>query len=283
MQISNSNKQEYIKWYRIAERHINDITLIPNLIDKEITKNISRNNWLMFVKATHDDRKNAINYPEPNIYLSLGENSLILGLTFNNMPSVNKFKNIIEQHSTIKKEKLVKKLIELNNSYKTLVSRKIRKYRGPAPEYETEMEIQTCTLNDEIFQNMIQKIIKIREEGKEHKKLQKYKSYFEGPSVDLARIEIKKDEADFKSVIDDLLPVYALCVGIKTDSEIKKIQKEEQKPINIKKCQNCGEPFKIDTSRTFCGKISCTGTNLEKSKIPKSEYDCLVLEGKIRD
>jgi hypothetical protein len=178
-------------------------------------------NWLMFIKATHEDRKDAVNYPEPNMYLAIEKDVLRVGLTFNNAPSVDKLKNILNKNSAIERDKIVKKLLTLNDSYETIVLRKIRKYRGPSPTYEEELTIQTNKLNDDKFQQIIEKCVEIREEGKKHRKIAKHASYYEGPTVDLLYLEIPKKEDVFKEIMADMIPIFMLCVNIKTDSELK--------------------------------------------------------------
>ena len=90
----NDKEKEYIQWYNLAQKYLKD-EVVPKLTDEEIKANISRENWIMFAKATHEDRKDAVSYPEPNIYLIVEKNKLLIGLTFNNAPAVDKFKNII--------------------------------------------------------------------------------------------------------------------------------------------------------------------------------------------
>jgi len=214
-------KDEYIKWYKISRDHVNDFGVIPDLTDKEILKNISKMNWLMFVKATHEERKDAVNYPEPNMYLIIGKDILKIGLTFNNAPSVDKLKNILNKNSKIERERIVEKLLALNDSYDTIVLRKIRKFRGPPPTYNPELDIQTNKLDDKNFQKIIDKCIKIRGEGKDHRKTAKHASYYEGPTVDLVYIEIPKDMESFKKVIGDMIPIFKLCVDIKTETQLE--------------------------------------------------------------
>ena len=222
--MSTVNKQEYIKYYRIAQEYVNDSSVLPNLTDDEIYNNISPENWLMFVKATHEDKKNAINCPEPNIFLVIEPEKLRIGLIFNNAPAMDKLKNILSDVSKVDREKLISKLMLLDDRFKTKVRRKIRKMHGPAPEYVDELIIQTNKLNEEQFTKIIEKCIQIREEGKENKKFAKYKSYYEGSAVDLTYIEISKKEDIFKKVIKDMIPLFKICVDIKTTNEIEDLE-----------------------------------------------------------
>jgi len=219
--MDKKTKEEYIKWYKTAQKHVNDESVIPNLTDGEIIANTSKMDWLMFVKATHEDRKDAVNYPEPNIYLAIRGKTLQMGLTFNNAPSVDKLKNILDKKSEIEREKIVEKLLALDDSYYTLVNRKIREFWGPAPIYEEELEIQTSKLNDAKFQKIIKECMKIREEGIEHKKTAKHDSYWEGPTVDLVYVEVPKKEKSFFKAIDDIIPIFKLCVDIKSNTELE--------------------------------------------------------------
>ncbi len=217
--MTKPNQEEYVKWYNIAREHINNDKIIPKISDNEIIKNISGENWLMFIKGTQEDRANAVNYPEPNVYLVIDDNTLEIGLTFNNTPSVDKFKNIIKGHSDVEKTELVKKLLALNNQYLTCLVRKIRKMYGPSPKHTTEYEIQTNTLNDEKFEKLILDCVKIREEGIKNKETAEFASYFEGPVVELIYIEIKQDKKSFTAVLDDIVPIYSLCLDVKSDEQ----------------------------------------------------------------
>lgn len=217
----NELQKEYIKWYRLAQEYVNDKNLFPSLTDTEILKNISRNNWLMFANAYQQEKKHAINLPEPNIYLSIEKDKLWVGIAFNNLAAVEKLTNILSDKSSAERNELIKMLLKLNNNYITIVERRIRKYYGPRPEFITETEIQTNKLNETEFQKIIKTCIKIREEGKEHKKLASHESFFECPAINLIAINIDKDVDKLKSVLSDIVPIYKICLDIKSTRDIE--------------------------------------------------------------
>ena len=280
------DKQKYIKWYNLAKDFINDISLIGDRTDEEIISDcVSEEDWLIFLPygVTKEQAKSSEN---PNIYFYIRKINVI-GLTFNNVKAVDKIKNILSPYSIIQKELIVNKILTLDNNWKTILNRKItKKHHNNVPEYTLELEIQTNTINDYEINKLFTLSSQIRKEGRDKSKEIRIKNdlfYREVPSIDLMKININLTDEEFNKRIIEAFDIMKICLAVKLDSEIKKIQKEEHKSIKIKKCPNCGEPYKLDTSKTICKKINCDVTKLQKSKMPKSEYERLVSEGKIND
>lgn len=281
------DKTKYIKWYKIAQETINDEELIPRRTDEEILECVSRVDWLMFVPkdVTIEQAKNS---PEPSIYFYISEHKgNVIGVSFNNLEAVKKIRNILSPYSVSQKEAVVKKLLQLDQNWKTTLFRKVKKIRYERPpEYHEALSIDANKIDDTKITEFFNLVDQIRKEGKikrieERTKNNKY--YLEVPSIDLILIEIPLEEQIFKKRIIEAFDVLKICLGVKSDAEIRRIQREEQKPVKVRKCSECCTYYEYDTNRTRCAKSSCSSHSLIKSTIPKIEYENLVRDGKVKD
>ena len=197
---------------------------------------ISRENWLPVASPDLINKKALRNSIYPNIYISLHEDELKMdiGLVFNTVNSIDKIRNILTPYSTKEKTGLVQLLQEFGKMYVTQVYRKIQDHHQfQTPYYKPVLKIPTSKIDDEFIERMFKLIIQLREEGKEkfrHARVQR-KFYRESPTITLAEITIDLDEDEYREKIGELTGILKVCIGVKTDAEIKIIKKEETERI----------------------------------------------------
>ncbi len=252
----------------MTEETINDNFLIPHRSDKEIEGFVSQENWFMFAPASICTREEAKNAPIPNVFFNLYEEDSTesgrIGLTFNTIQSVERIKNILSGYSHKEKEELKNRLLSLEGVWKITVNRKIKDNFKVTPCYEREFERQSNDINENIIDEIIATSERIREEGKENRekvKLSK-KSYTETPTIDLMVCEFYLSEDEFKKRIKEAFDVLKICLRIKTDAQIKKLEKQNEKDIiefittKAMKCPSCGVSMrgkKISDNEARCG------------------------------
>lgn len=280
------DKRKYIKWYKIAKEVINDDSLVPERTDEEILDCVSEEDWLMFLPEGIT-REQAKSREDPNVYFYMRNDDNIIGLTFNNVVAVDKIKNLLSPYSLTHKEAIVNKLLSLDDSWWTKLNHKIKEHNfASTPYYIEELKIKSNTINDAEINKFFDFANKIRKEGKEKaiaKKASENLWYREVPGIDLMETEVNLTEEEFKKKIVEVFDVLRICIGVKSDSEIRKIQREEQRLINIKKCPSCQTLYRFDSNRTICGKMICAGVQLEKTKMSNKELKQLMLENKVKD
>ena len=221
------DKNKYIKWYNLARDLIKDDFLVPKRTNEEIFNLVSEGDWLLFCPkdVTKEDSKVA---PEPNVYFYLvGTNNAVLGLSFNNLPSYDKFKTIMSRYNIEQKDKITKKLLVLDSSWVIRISRKIKEYNfAQTPRYVLEKKWVVNKLNEKIIDELISIGDAIREEGKEKSEEKKPKFYLETPTIDLLEAEFSLNEKEFGKRIVEVFDILRLCLDIKTNTEINKERKK---------------------------------------------------------
>ncbi len=279
------DKTKYVKWYKIARDTINDESLTPFRADDEILDCVSEEDWLMFIPPDIT-RERAESLPEPNIYFYIRDDINRIGLTFNNVGSMDKIRNILLDYSSELKEILVEKLLKLDDRWKLSLNRKIKiKHFRNIPNFTRIFYINTNKIDNEKINKLFDLSTQIRKDGKIRREEERVKNdmwYSEVPSMDLMHIDIGLDEQEYKKRIIEAFDILKICLEVKSDTQIRKIQREEKKPVEVMKCPNCDNIFDYNTNRTVCGKIGCAGTELKKSKIPKVEYERLLKQDKIK-
>lgn len=235
-------KEDYIKWYNLAKNEISNEELIPNRTDEEIIKLVSANDWIMFSSKgeTKEERKNS---PNPNVYLAIsaykngiyGEGTI--GVNFNNIGACDKFEYIMKGTNEEIKIKLNKALRELKNNWEISVSRKIKdKNWAQRPKYTIEFEEDIKNLNEKIVDNVVDKINKIRKEGKLKREIMKTKGnngYYETPSVSLIVSSFELTEDNFLDRIYEAFKILSICLKVKGGVEINKENRALEKEFKI--------------------------------------------------
>ncbi len=265
------NKTEYIKWYNLAKNIVNDSSLIPNRTDKEIADNfVSTENWLMFapegISSSNEVKQSSI----PNIWFALSEENEIrkgtIGLAFNNVNSVDKIKNILSGYCRQEKNDLTEELLNLEGEWRITVVRKIKdKHFNQVPDYTEEFSRKTNEINDDIMNKIIDISNRIREEGRSNReklKIDTNKSkvaYTETPAINLMECEFDLSEDIFKKRILEAFNVLKICLRVKSDSQIRKIEREIGQTIiktKVMRCPKCSLSLRavvIDKNRARCG------------------------------
>ena len=235
------------KWYRLAVDAINDTSLIPARSDTEILSFISEADWLMFSPLSSIDE--AKNSSLPNIYFNLieDENKGEIGLSFNTVKAVDRLKNILSEYSGTEKRMLLDELLKLDGVWEIRVSRKIKdRIFSQKPKWKVEFSKKTNQIDDAIIDELVETSNTIREEGREKResiKLKTGKFYLETPEVSLMVCDFDLSDENFIQRMREASKVLSICLSIKTDSQIRKLQKTtkvEQKTTDIIKCPNCG-------------------------------------------
>lgn len=233
--MNTDEKKKYLKWYRIAQEFINDKALIPDLTDEKILKMVSGNDWLSLV-STGTDLESTRNSKNPNIFISIRNEKMDIGLVFNTASSIDKINNILLHHSEEQREKIMYLLRRLDDNYYTTIGKITKKkYWCETPTYsEYILNEKSNKIDDKFIEQMFKESQRIREEGKIKK--EKHQVSFEGPHIGLVRIEIDLDEEDFKRRIKELIEIWKICVMIESNSQIEsKFKKKEKELDELKK------------------------------------------------
>lgn len=226
--MKESEKIKYIKWYRLAQKAVNDEEIIPNISDDEIISLVSKEDWLIFLLPSEGKKEDAYSRDDPSIFMDMIEDKIRLGIFFNTIGSVEKIKNILTGIHDADRKKLAEIFNKLDDEYETVLSRKVKSYNfAQVPEYHEVMKTKTNQLNENFIRDMFEQVIQIREEGVEKTKTEKLKGkyYFEGPVIDLAIITIDKDENKFIKRILELKKIFTICTKIKTDTELRQLKR----------------------------------------------------------
>lgn len=240
------DKTKYIKWYRLAQEIVKNDILIPDRTDEQIIDLVSQEDWLMFTPKDVT-REQAKNSNDPNIWFTIDKDSTKLfkgeskenekdrariGLTFNTIPSVEKIKNILSGYCKKEKEELIKQLLTLEGVWKIKVKRKIKEHNfAESPTYIEEYKKDSNQIDGGIVDEVIKVSNRIRKEGdlkREEFKI-KDKFYLETPSIELMECDFALNEQEYQKRIKEAFEVLAICLNVKTDSEIKKFEKEKKK------------------------------------------------------
>lgn len=281
------DKTKYIKWYNLAKSIVNDPELIPDRTDQKIMDEfVSREDWLMFAPAFISTKEEAKNAPIPNVYFVLYKEGSKrfgrVGLTFNTIKAVERLKNILSDYSSEEKEELVKRLLSLEGVWKISVDRKIRHNFLAKPEYFPVFKCQSNEIDKSIIDKIIIASDNIREDGREKREKMKLtkRSYTETPSMDLMVCEFELSEDEFKKKVKEAFDVLKICLNVKTNAQIRKLEKQQKKePIEepvtkVLTCPNpgCGRGIRarvIDKSLARCGacghKFAISDEQIDKS------------------
>ncbi|MBA7593898.1 hypothetical protein ES703_00832 [subsurface metagenome] len=235
-------KKKYIKWYRLAQQAINDESIIPELTDEQVMGLVSDENWLPIASpeidklmSPEDVKEKVRKSKHPHIRIYLEDQKIGIGLLFNTVASIDKLKNILTPYFTEEKKKLVQLLCGLDEGYETLLYKKT-KTTCPvdSPDYEEILDpTVTNRIDDEFVTQMFRKLKIVRQEGIEEirKRKERGEWYWRGVAVHLAEVEINKNEGEYKRRVRELVEIYKVCAAVKTDTQIRRIKKNEAKEI----------------------------------------------------
>ncbi len=224
----NMDKEKYIKWYNLARDAVNDAFLMPQRYPEEIVSFVSREDWLGF--ADKDTSLEELEKSDkPNIFFEIENNKGTIGLTFNNVNSVDTIKNILNGFCKVEKEELIKKLLELETIWRIKVHRKIKEHhQSEKAEYDTVFDEQSNKIDEKNIEKIIKLSEEIRENGK-RKPINKANYPYETPVITLMESDFELSEDEFKKRIVSAFDVLRTCLNVKTDSQIRRLEKEKSK------------------------------------------------------
>ncbi len=223
-------EKEFVKLYRIAEEVL--AGSIPHLDKNEIAKFISQNNWLIIPAEYERDRKDSIIRSDPNMFFNLNrEGKITVGLFCNTLESVKRIRNLLHGFHTAEKEDFIHELRKLGKEFSTRVQRKIKEHHfAQTPEYVTQFEFPTNTIDETLLSAAFEQIDRILEESNELMRIERKSWRTLSPVIDIAHITIERNENKLREMLRQLKPVYQIALGIKTEKEIKEeITKSEER------------------------------------------------------
>src|SRR3989338_989106 len=237
--------EKYIYWYNLAHKVVQNEELVPN---REPW--VSTEEWLMFAPDYILSMEEAKTASIPNIFFDLSngltERRGKFGLTFNNLPAVEKLRNILSNYCKDEKELLTAALLSLDTVWSIKVQRKIHyKNHQEEPTYIQEYTSQTNEINERVINDIFEVSDRIREEGKQNRTKEKLKqgksriAYTEVPSINLMECEFELTEENFRNRVKEIFPIWAICLKIKSDREIKRIElKQREVKVEIQRIKD---------------------------------------------
>ena len=251
----SAEKKKYVKWYRLAEKPLGDLVPHPKS-NSNITKWVSKENWLMIPTFTERTIVEARNRPDPNIYFALGNERISLGLICNTLASVEKMRNLLHNYHANERTELLAHMKELDNDFlsEVTVKKKPHHYAQP-PTYETDYEMQANKVDDKAITEIFRRVDNIREKGIQEKRLAG-KGYLPiSPGLSIASKEVGYVEQDFIKAMAELRPLYDVCLRIKTGAEIEReLRKLQKQKVFIMVCQKCHSTYEPPLTFKFCPK-----------------------------
>ena len=243
------DKNVYVKWYNFAKELINNDYLIPSRTDKEIKDLVSQMNWLLFCPKG-EEKVTMIMGETPNVFLDIlsHEGNLIgearIGLTFNNLSSYKKFQTIMRGANRELKEKITKKLLALDDSWKIKVTRKIKKnYHFQTPDYTIEKEWKSNEINEGIIGGIITIGDAIIRQGIEEREKLRMKCgnpkkfYSETPSIELMESTFHITKKEFSKRIEQAFDILSDCYQVKSNVEIRKKGRDLSEKLSDKETE----------------------------------------------
>jgi hypothetical protein len=223
---------EYSRLYKIAMTIFG--TSIPQFADINIGGFISNENWLIIPKSDERNLKEAASRDDPNLYFSFDSSGEInIGIFCNTLESVRRLRNLLHSFHTVEKQKMVENLLKLSPEFQTEVMRKVKEnYHGQKPVYEPVLTFKTNTISEEKLGQTFQKIDEIMQDSDNLMKIDHKTWRVLAPVVELARITVKDNGADFRKALSELKPIYEIVLRLKTDDEInRELKIRDQKQV----------------------------------------------------
>ena len=261
--------KEYAELYSMIRKLANDDEIFPQLNDVQLEDFISQEDW-MGVPSFSISKQQMTNSDDAHIGLAIRDNNKIwLTLWFNALKAVRRFTNILHKFSEKERQEFIETIKHLDKDYIIRILYAEKFYAGSA-DWETVKRFECKDLSED----QITEILKIIKETKE-KRDNRQKFLTGGKvatlAVSLAEITIdKNDTIKIKNVLNNLVKLIRISHGIKTHSQIKKIEKDKKKKIKVAFCSDCNSIFPYNTYRTICPKCKFM---LDKKKITKDEIE----------
>ena len=268
-------KTDIINKYKVFYDEIRELTkddeIFPPLTDTQFEDFVSKRDW-MGVPSFSITKKQMTNSDEGHIGIELYDDKVKLDLWFNATKAVNRFTNILKDVSKNEKDEFIQLIRNLDESYKIRVLY-TEKFFSASADWENIIVLKCKDLSEE---NINELLIKINETKLKREMRQKMlpESDIATVAISIAEIEInKKDNAKIKEALLKLRDLTRITHGIKSDSQIRRMERAKKRKIKVKKCNGCGLTFPYDTFRTICPKCKFP---IYKNNITKEEYDAKV-------
>jgi len=253
--LRNAEKKKYVKWYRLAEKALDDLVPHPKS-ESAITKWVSKENWLMIPTFAERTIIEARNRPDPNIYFALGNERISLGLICNTLASVEKMRNLLHNYHAKERTDFLSHMKGLDNAFriKVNVKKKPHHYAQP-PTYETDYEMQANKVDDESISEIFRRVDNIRDKGIQEREIEDKSWPPTTPGLDIASKEVPYAEQDFLDAMTELRPLYDVCLRIKTGAEIEReLRKLQKQKVTIMICSRCHSSPEPSFTGKFCPK-----------------------------
>lgn len=195
--MKQAEKETYASWYRVAEKALGD--LIPHFRKTdEITKWVSRENWLLIPNYTERNRREAASRPDPNIYFALNDGELDLGIVCNTLASVKKLRNIMGNYHAPLREEFLDRMKRLPDIFIATVSakKKLHHFRE-SPEYEERSRIHSNMIDKESIKEIFALTDSIAEEGRLEMQAKNLRYPTITPMIYIARTKVPKTNQEF--------------------------------------------------------------------------------------
>lgn len=226
---------EYVRLYNLAVAAVADESVLPTRTEDQIREFISAEGWLG-LREKGIDKQELANSSEPNVWISteaVDAADVYIGLHFNTIGAMRKAQDLFLMHNVKQKNKLVDKLSHLDNLYTTELNKKTKEHHfAEPPDYKTMEKFQTNQINDERINNIFDKAKQIETEGQT--KMASGIVVQEFPSLDLVRIKISKDDAEFQKRIKEIFDIYSTIRTVKSEKAYRAEKQEEFQNATLK-------------------------------------------------
>lgn len=234
--ISEEMVEEYTKWYRIAGEEMDDPELVGKRSKDRIVEDdlISQKNqpWMMISPQGKDAEYMKNESENPNVWFRLNEDSITMGLGFNQVAKVDKFKRVMNDLNQDAREELERALDNLGQDWNVTVEQRWKSYFQGEQKlregYNQEFEIEEVRKN---IEDVVDMVNEWREEGKRRAENDDVSE--EKPVVNMPRTTFEKSEEEFRKRLKEIFPVYEAVVDVKTKSQIKKETREMEKRLEV--------------------------------------------------
>jgi len=218
--VSQGNwKSKYVPWYRLVESVFGGD--VPHLTDEEIIDCVSNEDWIIVPVAGEKDKEEAKQAQRPNLFFDLSDHSEItIGITYDKLATVERLRNIISPFNENERNEIIEKLTTLDDSFFTLVYRKIKEYYwGQSPTYEAVFVEHSNRMNYERLVDVFKVVDAIMNE---RSMLEKGKKYKLAPVINIVNVKTNRDENDFKENLAKIKPIYEITLKVRTQEEFER-------------------------------------------------------------
>lgn len=264
MRMRRAEKAKYVYWYRLAAQALGDLVPHPEK-DSEIKKWVSEENWLLIPKHEERSLQEARNRPDPNIYFSLEDGTIRVGLICSTIRSVEKMQNLLTPYHTTQEDEFLSYMRGLPDDFSTIVWAKEKPHHPlQTPDYHEKFRAQSNRIDEASTREIFRLTNSLASEGRELRKVDGKKWTPVSPVLEIAVAHIPPTDQEFLIAIARLGPLYSICLKVKTDAELKR---ELRRRVIVGKCPKDGRIFNPPPPGRFCPDH---GAFLEIYRIPRT-------------